>query len=230
MSDSNPKIQNSVSNGGFFQTAARLARYSGNQTYAEWANKIWDWTSSIGLVDSNYNVYDGTGDADSANCSAIDHDQWTYTIGSYLHGAAHMYSATPGGDPTWENRVAGLLSAANGTFFNPTANTTGIMYEQNCEAAGTCSSDQTSFKASLTQWMAKTAVLVPSVSDEIMTLLKSTAAGAAASCSGLGNNTCGVKWYTGGYDGEVGFGEQLSGLEAVQSLLVGLAPKLATLS
>lgn len=31
------------SNGGFFQLAARLARHTKNETYAEWAVKSWDW-------------------------------------------------------------------------------------------------------------------------------------------------------------------------------------------
>jgi mannan endo-1,6-alpha-mannosidase len=33
---------NTISNGAFFQLAARLARYTGNQTYIDWAEKVWD--------------------------------------------------------------------------------------------------------------------------------------------------------------------------------------------
>lgn len=36
-------LKNSISDGGFFQLAARLARYTGNTTYADWANKVCFW-------------------------------------------------------------------------------------------------------------------------------------------------------------------------------------------
>ena len=35
--------KNTVSNGCFFNLAARLAVYTGNQSYADWAEKTWDW-------------------------------------------------------------------------------------------------------------------------------------------------------------------------------------------
>jgi mannan endo-1,6-alpha-mannosidase len=40
--------KNSISNGATFALAARLARYTGNQTYADWAVKIWDWQKAVG--------------------------------------------------------------------------------------------------------------------------------------------------------------------------------------
>jgi mannan endo-1,6-alpha-mannosidase len=43
-------LKNSISNGGFFQLAARLARYTGNQTYADWAEKMWSWVNQSSLV------------------------------------------------------------------------------------------------------------------------------------------------------------------------------------
>ncbi|KAI0009535.1 glycoside hydrolase family 76 protein [Xylariaceae sp. FL0662B] len=218
--------KNSVTNGGFFQTAARLARYTGNQTFADWANKIYDWSTSIGLVSSEYQVFDGAGDDKNQNCSVVSQDQWSYNMATYIHGAAHMYAFTKG-DSTWESRVKGLVNTAKSTFFSPTANITDIMYEKKCELDGKCNVDQTSFKASLSRWLGKTAVLVPSVSETVMSLLESSAQGAALSCSGYSNSTCGMKWYTGGFDGQSNFGVELSALETVQSLLVKGAPELA---
>ncbi|KAI1076797.1 glycoside hydrolase family 76 protein [Whalleya microplaca] len=218
--------KNSVTNGGFFQTAARLARYTGNQTFADWAVKIYDWSVSIGLVTSEYRVFDGAGDENNANCSVLDQTQWSYNIATYLHGAAHMYAFTEG-DSVWESRVQRLVATAKSTFFGPTANSTGVMYEQNCELDNKCNVDQMSFKASLSRWLGKTAVLVPSVSETILGLLKSSAKGAASSCSEHANSTCGMKWYIGGFDGQSNFGAQLSALETVQSLLVTKAPRLA---
>ncbi|KAJ4419934.1 hydrolase 76 protein [Gnomoniopsis sp. IMI 355080] len=225
--------KNSVTNGGFFQTAARLARYTGNTTYAEWVGKIWDWSTAVGYVSSNFNVYDGAGDEDTANCTEINEDQWSYNVATYLHGAAHMYAYT-GGDAAWEARVQGLVGAANATFFSPpSGNATGVMYEQNCELTSACTIDQTSFKSSLARWMAKSAMLVPSVKDDVMAVLATSAKSAAASCTDgtSGNVTCGMKWWTAdGFDGYSDFGSMLSALEVVQSLLVTNAPELAKLA
>ncbi|CAN8100189.1 unnamed protein product [Discula destructiva] len=224
--------KNSVSNGGFFQTAARLARYTGNATYADWAGKVWDWSTSVGFVGPAFNVFDGAGDQGTANCTAIDQNQWSYNVATYLHGAAHMY-AYLGGDAVWEGRVKGLVKAATATFFSPpTGNATGVMYEPVCEMTSACSIDQTSFKSSLARWMGKTAVLVPSVANETMGLLESSAKAAAASCTNgtSGNVVCGMQWWTvDGFDGYSDFGSMLSALEVVQSLLVTKAPQMATL-
>ena len=54
------EYKNSISNGGFFQLSARLARFTGNQTYVDWAGKIWDWVEGIGLMSTTYDIYDGT--------------------------------------------------------------------------------------------------------------------------------------------------------------------------
>jgi len=46
--------KNSISNGAFFQLSARLARFTGNQTYVHWADTVWDWAWGIGLIDGIY--------------------------------------------------------------------------------------------------------------------------------------------------------------------------------
>lgn len=205
--------------------AARLARYTGNETYADWATRIWNWSAGVGLVGTDYHVFDGTGDADGSNCSTINHNEWSYNIASYMHGAAHMYAYT--GSAIWEQIVQGLVRTAKNTFFTPFDNATNVMYERICEKTASCSTDQTSFKSSLGRWMGKTAVLVPSVRGTIEELLTASAAAAGASCSGLGNSTCGMQWFTGTYDGQSDFGTALSALEVIQSLLVFDAPAMA---
>lgn len=82
--------RNSISNGGLFNIAARLARYTGGATYAEWANKVWDWVTETGLIGPEYYVFDGTYESD--NCSALNRVEWTYNNGVFLHGAAHMWN------------------------------------------------------------------------------------------------------------------------------------------
>jgi mannan endo-1,6-alpha-mannosidase len=81
--------KNTISNGCFFNIAARLGAYTGNQTYLDWAEKVYDWTHAVGLID-NYHFYDGT-DC-TQNCTSVDHIQWTYNTGVYLLGAATMWN------------------------------------------------------------------------------------------------------------------------------------------
>jgi mannan endo-1,6-alpha-mannosidase len=85
--------KNSISNGCFFNIAARLGRYTGNATYVEWAQRTWDWTNRVGLIEDRedgYHFYDGQDDR--LNCSETDHVQWSYNAGIYLYGAAMMYN------------------------------------------------------------------------------------------------------------------------------------------
>ena len=82
--------KNTIANGCFFDIAARLARYTKNETYAEWATRAWDWSESVGLITSDYEVYDGT--TDTSNCTSYDRTRWSYTAGVYIHGASVMYN------------------------------------------------------------------------------------------------------------------------------------------
>lgn len=101
--------KNSISNGGFFQLAARLARYTGNQTYADWADKSYDWIIQTPLFTSEYLIYDGAEMAN--NCTIADELQWTYNIGTYLMGAANM----------WNYVSLSLMSVSIGPFPNSEA-------------------------------------------------------------------------------------------------------------
>jgi len=82
--------KNTISNGCFFNLGARLARYTNNETYAQLAEKAWDWTQTIGLIDAEYNIYDGSDDL--LNCTAVNHVQYSYNAGVWLLGAANMYN------------------------------------------------------------------------------------------------------------------------------------------
>ena len=84
-------LKNSVSNAGLFQLSARLARYTDNQTYADWAQKIWDWSAGSPLLNNKtWNVADSTTIED--NCKSQGNDQWSYNYGLFLGGAAYMYA------------------------------------------------------------------------------------------------------------------------------------------
>lgn len=212
--------KNSISNGCTFALGARLARYTGNQTYADWAEKIYDWTKSVGLISDTYEVFDGADD--KTNCVKVaDQTQWSYNNAMFLHGSAFMYDITNGAS-VWKDRVSGFLSNAETQFFGPVVDNTkydNIMYESACERSGRCNLDQQSFKAYLARFMAKTAAVAPFTKDKITKYLTASAVGAAKSCDGNGKATCGSKWYTGKWDNTSGVGQQLAALEVTQALL-----------
>ena len=84
-------IKNAISNGGLFQLAARLAYYTHNDTYAEWAEKIWDWSATTPLLRENvWTIADTT--STEANCKDHGDMQWTYNYGTYVSGAGYMYN------------------------------------------------------------------------------------------------------------------------------------------
>ncbi|KAF8539949.1 glycoside hydrolase [Trichophaea hybrida] len=227
--------KNSVSNGLFFHLGARLARYTGNQTYADWAQKTYDWSKSNGLISKDYRIYDGSHIPECVVSSKI---QWSYNAGIFLSGAAYMYdNFKTTGDTAkaanWEQEVDKLLKATDEPFFNRGAGLTNIMCESACESsppytnAPTCNTDQRSFKAYLARFMALTYQLVPSTQDWIMARLSASATAAAKSCTGGDDGqTCGLSWIMQKYDGSPfgiakgGVGEHMAALEVFQSLLV----------
>lgn len=82
--------KNSIANGCFFNLGARLARYTNNETYAAKAEETWNWITSVGLMDANYNIYDGA--HIESNCTDINKIQFSYNMGVWLLGAANMYN------------------------------------------------------------------------------------------------------------------------------------------
>jgi hypothetical protein len=73
-------------------TKARLARvamitpsrYTGNDTYAVWAEKAWNWIEAVNLInETTWAVYDGH--ETKTNCSetrqGLDDKRWTYNHG-----------------------------------------------------------------------------------------------------------------------------------------------------
>ncbi|KAK9455742.1 glycoside hydrolase [Dipodascopsis uninucleata] len=209
--------KNTISNAGLFLMAARLARYTGNDTYVDWAEKTWDWIEDVGLLDTRwYYFYDGV-NSDVA-CNNISKYQWSYNAGAFLAGSAYLYNYTE--DEVWYNRTANILGGLD-VFFD----STGIMYEVACEKTGNCNVDEKSFKAYLSRFLGYTAVLAPFTYDIIMNHIKATIPGIASSCTGGSDNvTCGVTWLTGTWDGTWGLGQQMCALETTQQLLISNVP------
>lgn len=214
--------KNSISNGAFFNIAARLALYTNNATYAEWAMKAWDWTETIGLISKDFDIYDGSDD--NLNCTELNHIQYSYNAGVWLLGAAAMYNYTDGNE-TWKRRTQGILDRSI-TYFGDKK--TKIIVEASCETQvpPTCNTDMRSFKAYLTRWMAAATKFAPFTYNQIAEFLLINAKAAAAQCiGGPRGRECGLKWVQGDgligiWDSTTGVGEQMSAMEVIQSTLI----------
>lgn len=212
--------KNSISQACFFQLAARLALYTGNTSYADWAVRTWDWMIASGLMQlDTYFVFDGV---HIDNCSDITIWQWTYNAGGFLLGAAAMYNLTS--DPVWRARVDGLLDGISVFFVGEQAN---IMSEVICEEVNLCNVDQQSFKAYLARWLAATMQWAPWTRSVIQPLVSASAVAAARQCTGGPNGRmCGLRWDLpgGAWDGSTGVGQQMAALEVVLANLANDVP------
>ncbi len=82
--------KNTISNGCFFNIAARLAKYTNNDTYAEWAERAWDWQEQVGLITEDRMFFDGTDVL--LDCKELNRIQWSYNAGVHLLGAAMLWN------------------------------------------------------------------------------------------------------------------------------------------
>lgn len=210
--------KNTISNACLFTLAARLARYTSNDTYVDTAETVWNWLEDIEFIQdgsSGYVIYDGA-NIGTNNCSTLHAQYWSYNYGLLLAGSAYLYNYT--NEDKWLTRVTELYKGIEATFVN---SSTGIIYEYMCQESGKCNTDQRSFKSIFSRCLGQTAVLVSSFTDQIMSLIDKSAAGAAQSCSGGSDgHTCGINWSYGGWDNWYGLGEQISALEIIQNTLV----------
>lgn len=108
--------------------------------------------------------------------------------------------------------------------FFPAANG-GIFEEITCEPREICNNNEILFKGLVSSWLSFTAMIVPSTYNTIIPKLQTTAAAAAASCSGKGNNTCGIRWYQSTFDGFIGMEEEISATNIFVANLVQFMDK-----
>lgn len=214
--------KNSISQACFFNIAARLALYTGNETYADWAYKVWDWMIESRFMDhDSYYIYDG---AHATNdCADITPYQWTYNPGAFLLGAAAMYNYTaksePGNEKLWQERVDGLLDSIDIFFIGDDK----VMSEVACESVHLCDNDEQSFKAYLARWMAAATKWAPWTYNTIKPLLDSSATAAARQCTGgSSGRLCGLMWTNdnGQWDETTGVGQQMAAMEVVLATMI----------
>ncbi|OKL59373.1 hypothetical protein UA08_05053 [Talaromyces atroroseus] len=213
--------KNAISNGAFFQIAARLARYTSNQTYADWAETVWDWSMTTPLFDNKtWTIYDMT--RISKDCKDQDNMQWSYNYGSYVTGAAYMYNYTKG-DTKWKDGVDGLLNTIWYTFF-PQQYGGSILDEVACDPILTCNRDQVCFKGLMANWLSTIALIVPYTYSTIIAKLDGSAVAAGLQCSGP-DSACGMQWFNSTYDGTSAIEQEMSALSIFSNTLVGFTSK-----
>lgn len=209
--------KNSIANGCFFNLGARLARYTGNDTYAKWANETWNWIESIGFLNNDtYAIYDGAHVED--NCTDINKQEFSYNNAVFTLGAAHMYNYT-GGSELWKNRVQKLVDHGLSYFFPHN-----IAVEPSCETARTCTTDMQSFKGYIHRWYTTATTIAPFIADQVLPVLSNSANAAIKTCTaGSDGRQCGFVWTNGKFDGLMGAGEQMNIVGATSALLVSAA-------
>ncbi|CUM63905.1 uncharacterized protein PRCAT00001493001 [Priceomyces carsonii] len=209
--------KNTIANGCLLHIAARLARYTGNDTYAETAEKVWNWLEGVGLLNYSNNeiaLYDGV--EISGNCTDMTKKRWSYIYGIMMSGAAYLYNHS--NDDVWLTRTEEIIEASS-YFFNNS-----IMTESTC-ASTTCNNDQRTFRSLFARCLGLTQMLAPSTADDIQNWLDTSASAAAQSCSGGTDGiTCGENWSVSGWDGVYGLGEQMSALEVILASIVRQFP------
>lgn len=230
------EIKNTISNAVFLNLGARLARFTGNQTQADWAEKTWTWLTTIGLIDDKSNVFELTSTV--TNCTQIHKLQTSYTAGVLLQAAAYMYNqvrpllpqrlpaspsltltcqTTDATQKTWQNRLTALADRTLAVFF---ARDGGVLSEISCEIDDrtTCTDDMRLFKGITLRSLASAAQMAPFLRDTIAPKLKSTAAAAVKACDGgLRGRECAFRWADGdeGAAKLTGVREEMNALSAV---------------
>lgn len=219
-----------VANGGFFHLAARLARFTNNQSYVDWAERIYSWANDTNLLNAIHpdadwsekmvRVRDGVNV--KGNCSEPAPYEWTYDQGFMMSGCAYLYNHT--GNPLWLDRLRGLWSRATIFFSNDT------LFEGSCNPLNgrvTCNNDERCFKGIFLRSLGLVMQLVPETRDwdGMWQKVETSAVNAALSCSGgYDNHTCGLSWLKDGWDGWYGLGEQINALDAFNTLLIDNYP------
>lgn len=205
--------KNSIANGCLFNIAARLARFTRNESYAKVAEKVWDWMEDVGFLtseDDKLVLHDGAKIGD--NCTDVTDKKWSYTYGIFIAGCAYMYNYTE--DSMWLDRATEIIEVSS-YFFKD-----GIMYETTC-MPNHCNNDQRSFHSLFARCLGITTVLAPETVSLIEDNLDKSAEAAAQSCSGGDDHvTCGEDWTKTGWDEVYGLGEQMCALEVMLATIV----------
>ncbi|KAI1259960.1 family 76 glycoside hydrolase [Xylariaceae sp. FL1019] len=204
---------NTVANACYFNLGTRLARYTENTTYSDYAERSWQFLEAAGYITEDFDVYDG---AHLPDCTDINKAQFSYNAAMLLQGCAYMYNST-NGNSTWKTRLDGLADGIQRVFFPD-----GIAYEPSCEPApGSCNSDMESYRGYMHRWMGSSIQMAPYLHEVFMPVLRSSAEAAVKQCTGGANGRmCGFHWTTGKYDGLQSASLEMNVLGALTALIM----------
>ena len=164
----------SFANGVFFQLSARLAHSTGNTNYSDWFSKIFDWSSSSGIIDADWNLYEPT---NQRNCSDILTGQASSYVAVYIGGVANMYNITKGSAQTkWKAALEGLLNQTINIFFPGSIITQFAEYVQD-------RSRELDNEGLIARNLVNTIKLAPYTTQAIMPNLVATAIAAVKNCT-----------------------------------------------
>lgn len=86
-----PEPKNSFVASGFFLLAARLNKATGNKTYADWAEKQFEWAQEVGLLSEDLEVVDQLDTQDPEQCKLLPEEGATNSnLGNWIEGSAVM--------------------------------------------------------------------------------------------------------------------------------------------
>ncbi|QKX55882.1 uncharacterized protein TRUGW13939_02981 [Talaromyces rugulosus] len=203
------RTKGAFSNGLFMQLAARLAVYTGNSSYNEWPEKVWKWSESTGLVDSNYSIYNML-DTESG-CDINDPTMWTAEFGAYLSTAAIQYNPTSGSS-IWKSRLDGVLSRATEVFFNIDPD---VMVGTGCEFVQSCNEEIGIYRSVLARALGDIATFAPYLKASVTPKIQNAK-----------DTFCNFSWMSSRNTAFTGLGQQISALQIVLANLD--RPQLAT--
>ncbi|KAH7128173.1 glycosyl hydrolase family 76-domain-containing protein [Dendryphion nanum] len=182
--------KDTVSSGGFFVLAARLALITGEKKYADFADKIYKWSEDQKLVSSENGTVWHTAQFVDDKCVVEENSHRSpVSQGLYAEGAALMYNYTKGGDINiWKGRVEKLVNATD--YFLLGGN---LFLNLDCPNQNPgCINDFDGDRAAGIRALARSAVYAPFLSLRIRGVLLATAFNEAKECTGEGKFlTCG---------------------------------------
>ncbi|KAL8282922.1 hypothetical protein RB600_006090 [Gaeumannomyces tritici] len=211
--------KDTLANTCFMNLGARLAKFTGNETYAKYSERAWNWMWNIEYIDhQTYAVYYGA--AMNHNCTGMAKQRYSGSASWLTEGAAFMYNFTKG-SPIWKERTEKLTSATLSHFFP-----SDVAVETTCEilreGGASCYGDLTAYKGQLVRSMATTARVAPFTAGDALPRLKKSAAAAVSQCTGGSTGRrCGFGWAARNYTEpqSPGLLEQAHVLSAVSALV-----------
>lgn len=83
-------LKNAISNGLLFQLSARLYRYTSDEQYLQWAEKIWAWSNEYLIDNQTWVIADSV--TSTQECKQKGYGDNSYNDSSFLVGLAYLFN------------------------------------------------------------------------------------------------------------------------------------------